>query len=467
VRARVTHFWGIAKEILFQRRPSTREVEVHRDLRQRSVARYRGILLGGGIAGLSKLISLISVGISVPLTVRYLEPERYGMWMTISSLLALLAFADLGIGNGLISSIASLDGRRDRAAIREAISSAFFILAAIGVMVFVAFAIAYPYVPWSRIFGVTGDRASREAGPSVMAFILCFAIGLPFSIVQRLQMGLQESWRSYLWQCAGSLLSLAGTLIAVYARMGVAWLVIVTSGGPVVTSIFNSAVEFGNRRPEFRPAWKSVDIAASKDLIRSGAIFVALQLSVVAGTASDSIIIAQVDGASEVSSYSVMYKLYQTALVFGLFLSPLWPAMGESLSRGDYAWARAAMSRAITFCLAAGLVLSVVLFFFSQPVVKIWAGAAVVPNSLLVGGFSIWVLLAAFGGAVTSLLNNRQFLRVQLKMYASASVVALLFKVPMAYWLGPAGVVWATVGAYLFLYCIPAGIIVRRILYSK
>jgi O-antigen/teichoic acid export membrane protein len=467
VRRGAAWLLSAAREILLHKRPTTRAPSGNSELRQRSIARYRGIVLGGGFAGLSRFVSLLSVAISVPLTVRYLEPERYGMWMTISSLLGLLAFADLGIGNGLVSTIASLEGKRDKAAIRRSVSSAVFILSAIGFAILILFTAAYNYVPWSRMFAVSGVLASREAGPSVMAFVVCFVIGLPFSIVQRVQMGLQESWRSYLWQCAGSLISLMGILGVVRLRLGVPWLVIVTSGGPVIASIFNSFVEFARRRPEFRPEWASVDFSSSIALVRSGAIFVALQLSVVAGTASDSIIISQVDGAAGVSSYAVMYKLFQTALIFSLFVTPLWPAMGESLSRGDYAWARSAMSRAITLSLLAGAVLSTLLFLFAQPLVRVWAGPTVVPSLVLVGGFCVWVILAAYGGALTSLLNNSQFLRLQLKMYAAASIVALLLKVPMARWLGPAGVVWATVGAYFFLYCIPAGIIVRRTLHDK
>lgn len=162
-----------------------------------------------------------------------------------------------------------------------------------------------------------------------------------------------------------------------------------------------------------------------------------------------------------------MYKLYQTALVFGLFMMPLWPAMGESMARGDYAWARVAMRRAVAISLVGGTFLATLLYLFAQPLIRVWVGSSVVPSRILVNGFCVWVILAAYGGAVTTLLNNNQFLKLQLKMYALASGVALLLKVPMARRLGPAGVVWATVCAYLLLYCLPAAVIVRRTLHGR
>lgn len=70
-----------------------------------SKERYRRILLSGG----SVLIffSIIINFIIIPLTVNFLGQERYGLWMAITSVLALVSFSDLGLGNGLLQSNAN------------------------------------------------------------------------------------------------------------------------------------------------------------------------------------------------------------------------------------------------------------------------------------------------------------------------------------------------------------------------
>ena len=78
----------------------------------------------------------------------------------------------------------------------------------------------------------------------------------------------------------------------------------------------------------------------------------------------------------------------------------------------------------------------------------------------------MWIILAAYGGALTTLLNNSQFLGLQVRIYTIASLVALGLKIPLAYLLGPAGVVWATVIAYSLGYCLPAGIAARRLFHA-
>src|SRR5438552_374368 len=71
-----------------------------------SKERYRRIALTSATSILSKGVSLLTMLISVPLTVNYLGAERFGLWMTVSSLVTFLAFADFGIGNGLLTGIA-------------------------------------------------------------------------------------------------------------------------------------------------------------------------------------------------------------------------------------------------------------------------------------------------------------------------------------------------------------------------
>src|ERR1700692_3845800 len=71
--------------------------------------------------------------ITIPLTVHYLGDERFGLWMTISSVLAMANFADFGIGNGLLNAVADAYGKDDYERIRRAVSSGFAVLFGVGI----------------------------------------------------------------------------------------------------------------------------------------------------------------------------------------------------------------------------------------------------------------------------------------------------------------------------------------------
>jgi len=71
----------------------------------RSRERYRKVLLSAVTGPMTGASGLLAFLITVPLTVHYLGPERYGAWMSLSSLMAFLRFSDLGLGNGLVGAV--------------------------------------------------------------------------------------------------------------------------------------------------------------------------------------------------------------------------------------------------------------------------------------------------------------------------------------------------------------------------
>jgi O-antigen/teichoic acid export membrane protein len=52
-----------------------------------------------------KLTSIASVFALVPIVIRYINPSEYGIWITISSILAWVNLFDVGLGNGLRSKL--------------------------------------------------------------------------------------------------------------------------------------------------------------------------------------------------------------------------------------------------------------------------------------------------------------------------------------------------------------------------
>ncbi len=84
--------------------------------------------------------------VQVPLALHYLGTEAFGFWMTITGVMLMLGFADLGLGNGLQNRVAELYGADDLAAIRQAWICGIKLLAMIGLMVFLLSILIVPTV---------------------------------------------------------------------------------------------------------------------------------------------------------------------------------------------------------------------------------------------------------------------------------------------------------------------------------
>jgi O-antigen/teichoic acid export membrane protein len=429
----------------------------------RAQERYRRAALTALVSYGARGVTLVTTLVSVPLTLSYLGLERYGMWMTISSIIALLSFTDFGIGNGLLNSIAETNGRGDTDQAARFVSSALAMLACIALGVGLLFAVAYPFTPWSRVFNVTSSTAVSEAGLATAVFAACFLLNMPLSVPQQVRVGYQEGYINALFVGAGNLLGLALVLVAIEARASLPVLVLAMAGAPLLTSLVNAAF-LARSRPQLVPRFALITRRSSSALMRTGMLFFVLQIAVAASFTSNAIVAAQVIGPAAVAEYTVATKLFliPTTLIV-LALMPLWPAYREAITRGDSRWVRLTFRRSLHLVVAIGIPSSVVLVVLSDPLIRLWVGNAVQPSFLLIAGVGVWTVISGVGNAFAMLLNGAQVIRFQVIVASIMAVSNIVLSILLTQRIGVAGVVWGSVIAYSALELIPLALYLPRL----
>lgn len=416
----------------------------------RAQERVRRMALTTLASAAARAITIGTGLIVVPLTLNYLGAERYGLWMTVTSIVGLLAFADFGIGNGLLNALAAAYGRDDREAARESVAGAFFMLALVALALGLVFSLAYPLVSWPAVFNVISPQARTEAGPAVAVFIACFLLNIPLGVILRTQMGYQEGFLAFLWQGAGSLASLAALLLAICWQGTLPWLVAALSGVPVVVTLLNGVALFGFQRPWLRPAWRYVRWRAARRIIGMGVYFFLLQVLGIVNYSSDNIIISQVLGAEAVAGYAVAMRLFSLLpVVLSMFIVPLWSAYGEAYARGDAAWIKRTFRTTLGWSFLISLAGGLVMVPWGQSIIHWWVGPQInLPFNLLLG-MGVANLFNAFSGAVAMLFNGLNILRFQVIVMSVTAVLLLAAKIGATRWMGLAGMVWGTVAVQL------------------
>ncbi len=428
--------------------------------------RHRRILLSSIASFSAKIIGISALIISIPLTLDYLGTERFGIWMTVSSLIAVFGFADLGIGNGLLNIISEANGRDDKELARRAVSSSVGFLVTIGLTVAISFAMVYPVLDWGYLLSISVKDSAVEAGQAVAVLVGCMAVNLPLLTAQRVQSGYQEGYQASLWQAVGSLFMLIGILLAIYVQAGLPWLVLAAAGGPTVAMGLNWGHQFFFVRRWLLPDLHSMEWKMARRIVTLGAIFAWLQLMGFVGVAADNLIISHYFGAEAVGGYAVMTKLLSGLLLAQVLSASLWPAFAEALERGDLDWARKTFRRALVLFSAYGLVSALVMGLASFWIIRIWVGPELEPSPLMALGFALWAFITNFYAAIASLMSNNHLIR-QLTLLTSVGALSSLFlKFLFAPFLGVTWMIWATVLGY-GLVCIPGVMIAHRALRSK
>lgn len=433
----------------------------------RSLERYRRAALTSAATVLGRGMGLVATLISVPLTIRYLGTERYGIWMTISSIVALLGFADLGLGNGLLNAISASHGRDDRDFARKCVSSAFFLLTGLAVLLALVFVLCYPSIPWDQVFNVSPEVGRQEAGPAMAVFFGCFLVGLPLGIVTRIQMGYQQGFVNAAWQAVGSLLSVACLLVAIWMRGSLPLLVLALAGAPLLATALNGASLFCRNMPWLVPSWSAISWQAAQQIGEAGFMFLILQVCVAMLSSVDNLILAQILGQEAVTQFAVPARLFSlSGAVVMIVLMPLWPAYGEAIARREVAWVKRTVIRSTTLAALFSAVVAAPLVLFGRPIVQAWAGAEIEPPQSLLLALGCWTVLAAIGNAIAMLLNAAGIVRLQCVCAIAVASLATVWKLQIASTQGAAGIVWVACGSFLFVSLIPMLMLLPRIIGS-
>jgi len=431
----------------------------------RSRERYRRVALSTVTSAAAKAIAILTTLVAVPLTVGYLGVERYGLWMALSSAVALLGFGDFGIGLGLLNAVSEADGRKDLEAAREYVSSAFYLLLGVGVVVGTVFAVTSASVSWGELFNVRSKQAAEEALPAISVLIACFAANIPLWTANRVNMGYQEGYVNSAWEIAGNLAGLGGLLLSIHFRTGLPILVLAVSSGPLLASMANGIVLFTSRRPRLLPRWKRFRADSAGKVFRLGALFFIMQMAGVLMLTTDNLVVARVLGVSEVTRYAVPMKLFGAVpLLVGMILVPLWPAYGEAISSGDAIWVRRTLVGSVRWAAIFSLAIAVPLAVFGKSIVHAWVGPEAVPPLSLLLGMGVWTVMNTAWGAVAMFLNGASALRAQAIWSTVTGAGALGIKIVLARSFGLSGVIWGTVIAQGFLMVLPLSLHARRLL---
>lgn len=434
----------------------------------RARERHRRVVLSAGAAALAKALSVFAVLITIPLTYHYLGAERYGLWMTVSSFVIVFSFADMGIGNGLMTMVADAHGRGDRAALERGVAAGYLILTALAALILFVLLIADALVSWSTLLNVQTPLAASEVGPAMRVLFGCFALGIPLALVQRIQSGLQEGFRASLWQCVASVFGLVAVLAVIHFQGGLAWLAAGVLGGPVVVGALNTALFFSRPNRGWRPDWGAVDWTTMRLVARTGLKFFTLQLVLGIAFTSDSFLISRSLGPAAVTEYAVPEKLFAIlSSVMALVVSPLWPAYGEALARGDDDWARSTLQRSILVSGGVSAIGGLTLVLLAKPILSVWIGGQVEPSWLLLIGLAFWKFQECIGQAIAMYANATGLVRREIQLYLLLVPVAVSLKWLLIRDLGPSGAPLAMNIAYAACVMIPWVLILRATVFSK
>lgn len=429
----------------------------------RSRERYRLAALGSLANFLSAILGMVTLVVTVPLTLTYLGEERFGVWMTIGSLAALLSFLDLGVGNGLINRVAKAKAETEQTVLPSVISHGLFVLLSVGVIVGVLLFCLVQYLPIAYLIKVADPVVVDETKTSILVFCAIFAASVPLGGLQKIFQGLQLSWVAYAARGLGAIFSLLLVYFLAQQKAGVPALLLATYG--VQTLVFLLLLyRLAKDKMLCFPKYRAGSFfQETKELLGVGGLFFVLQIGYLVGWSSDSLIVSSVLGASEVTKLAVMQRLFQFVfLPLSIMNSPLWGAYADANANGDHDFISHALRNSMVRTVVLAGVGCLCIVLFSPIIFKIWLQENVHIPFDLVATYGVWIFIQCAFMPVSMLLNGLGIVKAQVMVVMAFCITCLPLKFFLVQHVGVVGVIQAAIIAYLVTAVIPYIVLLTR-----
>lgn len=408
---------------------------------------------------------MVGTFVTVPFITGYATEDGYGLFAVVTTLASLLAFSDLGIGNGLVTALSRANAAGDADESRRLVSSAAFLLLGVAALLGAVSLVVVPLVDWAGLLGVPAPLAD-QATPAVAVFAALFLLGIPASLAQKVHLALQEGLAANLWGLAGAALTLLATVACIVTEAGVPWLVASAIGGTTAAFLLNSVVMF-RQRPELAPRWSAVEAPAVRSLARAGGLFLVLGTAGAVAYQTDAFVISAILGTAAVTTYVLPLRLFAVpTLLVSFVLTPLWPAYSDAIARRDSAWLKRTLVRSVLLASAVNVPAAVLLCVFGREIIAHWVPEADAPPWLLLVSMALWTALNSVQGPIAMLLNGAGVVGFQVVAATAMALSNIVLSIVLTHQIGVAGPVLGSLVASVVCSLLPSLFIVRRVLRS-
>jgi Na+-driven multidrug efflux pump len=409
---------------------------------KRSLQVKKNIAISFIIKGISIIINLTLI----PLTINYVNPTQYGIWLTLSSIISWFSFFDIGFGNGLRNRFAEAKASGNLKTARIYVSTTYLFLIIIFTIVWILFVIGNFFIDWSRILN-TPPEMTKEL--SILAFIVFtfFCLQMVLKTINTILIADQKSAKSAFFDMLGQLIALVIIFILTKTTNGsLINLALVLGLIPIIVFIASSSYFYRTQYRHFAPSYKYIKFSRIKDIMGLGYKFFLIQIAGIILFTTTNILLTQFYGPSEVTSYNIAFKYFSlVSMIFGIILTPFWSAITEAYVKKDFIWIKTTIKKLNTLSFI--FILScIIMTFIANKVFIFWIGPSVKVSTNLSIMMSIYFIISLLASSSNTFINGIGKIQIQF----ITSIFSIIITIPLSFLFcryfnfGPAGVIAST-----------------------
>jgi len=398
---------------------------------------------------LTFVYKVLAIGLSyllVPLTINYLNVEQYGIWMTLLSIMSWFAFFDIGLGNGLRNKLAEALAVNNIKLAKTYVSTAYIAIGFIALVFFLILILILPFIPWNKVFNTT-SVSNSELSKTVFIVGLFFLLNFILSLCNSIFYAYQKASLATMRAVLVNLFALIAIYILIKYTSGTLFYLSICHGLSMVLSNILLMLYFFKKYHAVIPSIRWIELGKIREIASLGVKFFIIQMAVLVIFATDNMIITQVLGPAEVTSYNVVFKLFSIITIgHSIILTPLWSAYTDAYAKGDIKWIRDILKK-LNLLMIPIIIGVLILIAFARDIINIWVGSEIKFPYLLVVFMGIYTVISVWNNIYAYFVNGIGKIKPQ--MYSS--IIAGLINIPLSVYfasyldMGISGVILGTI----------------------
>jgi len=409
----------------------------------RSIKVKKNIIASFGLKGISILVSFLLV----PLTLTYLSPTKYGLWLTLSSIIGWFGFFDIGLGNGLRNKLAEAFAIDDNRLAKTYISTTYAILFIIIGVVYLLILFINPFLDWSTILNAPPEMAS-ELSSVVLIIFTFFSFRFVLNLIGVILTADQLPAYNNIFGTLGNVIALAAIYIITKISQGsLLYVSIIYSSVPVFVLIGGSIFFFRKKYKKIKPSLTFVNFKYFKPLMGLGLKFFILQIAAIIIFSTDNFIITKFLGPIEVTPYNIAFKYFGIPImVFSIIMTPYWSAFTNANVLKDISWIKNVFKKLIKLWLLL-IVVTIIMLLFSNSFYLFWIGDIVHVPFMLSAFMALYAILMSWNSIFVNYVNGVGKLKLQIY----EAIVGMIINIPISIFfavnlgMGSTGVILGTI----------------------
>jgi O-antigen/teichoic acid export membrane protein len=367
----------------------------------------------------------------LPLTINYLSPTKYGVWLTISSMLGWINFFDIGLGHGLRNKLAVCFAKNDTEKARSYVSTAYFSISLLVCVLFAVFVLINQFLNWNSLLNIPPAVNENLKSLALILFTM-FSIQFVLQLINSILLSNQQPAKVSLNNMLSNLFVLAAIFFLVkFTHQSLFYVAFAFSAIPVLVLIVVNIFYFRTSFKSFAPSFRHFDYHVLGDVMSLGVKFFIIQISVLIFFQTSNFLICEYFSPDQVTPYNIAFRYFGIiTMVFNIVTTPYWSAYTEAYVKQDFEWMRKTVRQLVKMWILLAIV-CLLMLWVSQYAYHLWVGDKIKVDFRISLFMMIYTAVISFGNIYIMILNGVGKIKLQMIV----NIIGMIAFIPLAHFL--------------------------------